>query len=90
MFICGACIAGIVVLTLISGKKTDELTRQISLEASAATLHIALVVLGAWAVLAELGYAQWVSPLALISGLALLELVALLVVCTRRGLMMPR
>ena len=85
-----ACLGGIVIVTLLSAKNTDELTRQITLEASAATLHIALVGLAVWAMLAELGYAPWLSPLGLIAGFAMLELVAIFVVSASKGLMTPR
>jgi hypothetical protein len=90
LFTAAACLAGVAIASLFSGRRSDELTRQITLEASAATFHIALFVLGGWAALAHLGYAGWVSPLALISGLALLELVAIMVVSARKGLMTPR
>ena len=90
LVIAGACLALIVLLTLVSRKRYDELTRQISLESSALTLHSSLVLLGGWAALAHLGYVEWLDPLALISALALLELIAIMVVSTRKGLMRPR
>jgi len=84
-----ACLVGVVIASFMS-RKTDELTRQITLEASAGTLHVALVVLAAWAALAEFGYAPLLSPLGLIAGLAVLELIAILAVSAKKGLMTPR
>ena len=86
----GACLVGLIVLTLLASRRNDELTRQISLEASAATLHIALVGIGAWALLNQLGLTGAIDSLGLIAALAFLELVAIFVVSARRGLMIPR
>ena len=82
------CLAGAIVLTLIGRNRTDELTRQISLESSALTLQLALLAAAAWAALAELDYVEWISPLGLLSGLALLQLVAVFVVSARKGLLL--
>ena len=82
------CLAGAIVLTLIGRNRTDELTRQISLEASALTLQLALLATAAWAALAELDYVEWISPLGLLSGLALLQLVAVFVVSAPKGLLL--
>jgi len=84
-----ACLAGVIIASFMS-RKTDELTRQITLEASAGTLHIALVVLAGWAALAELGYAPLLSPLGLVAGFAMLELIAIFAVSATKGLMTPR
>ena len=82
------CLAGAIVLTLIGRNRTDELTRQISLESTALTLQLALLAAAAWAALAELDYVEWISPLGLLSGLALLQLVAVFVVSARKGLLL--
>ena len=82
------CLAGAIVLTLIGRNRTDELTRQISLEASALTLQLALLATATWAALAQLDYLEWISPLGLLSGLALLQLVAVFVVSARKGLLL--
>lgn len=88
--VAGTAGAGAAIISLVSHKKLDELTRQINLEASALTLELALILLGGWAALAHLGFVGWVTPLALISILALLLLVAIFIVATRKGLMTPR
>jgi hypothetical protein len=90
LFAAAACLVGTAAVTLLSRKRTDELTRQIGLEASSSTLHIGVFVLGGWAALAQFGYVGWMSPLALISSVALLELVAIFAVSARKGLMTPR
>jgi hypothetical protein len=82
------CLGGAIVLTLIGRKRTDELTRQISLESSALTLQLALLAAAVWAALAQLGYVEWISPLGLLSGLALLQLVAVFMVSARKGLLL--
>lgn len=66
------------------------LTRQINLEASTLTLLLAMALFGGWAALAHLDFTGWVTPLALIAVLALIQLVSIMIVCARRGLMMPR
>lgn len=86
--IAAACFAGIVIIGFVSARRYDELTRQISLEASAGAFYTTVLLLGGWAALAHLGYVAWLSPLAFVSGLALLLLVAIFVVAAQRGLMM--
>jgi cytochrome bd-type quinol oxidase subunit 2 len=86
----GGALAALVLITLATRGRSDELTRQISVEASAMTLHIALVVLAGWAAMVQLGYGGWMSPLTLVAGLALLELAAIFAISARKGLMRPR
>ena len=84
------CLAAMVAISLATRGRADELARQISIEASAFTLHVAFVVLGVWATFAHLGYVGWTSPLGLIAGLALLELAAIFWFSAKKGLMTPR
>ena len=88
LILAAACCAGVLIVGRMSAKKNDELTRQISLEASALTLYVVLGLMAVWAALAQLGYAEWISPLTLISGLALLQLLAIFAVSARKGLLM--
>lgn len=88
--IAGVCLAGALILTIRSRAMYDELTRHISLEASALALHAAMLVLGGWAVLAHLGYVRWMNPLTLVGGFALLQLLAIFWVSGRRGLLKQR
>ena len=88
LIIAAASFAGMLVIGFISAKRYDELTRQISLEASAGAFYTTVLFVGGWAALSHLGYVAWRSPLALVSGLALLLLVAIFVVAAQRGLMM--
>jgi hypothetical protein len=77
-------------ITLATSARADELIRRISVESSALALHIALLGLGGWAALAHLGLVAWMEPLALVAGLALLQLFAIFFVSARKGLMRPR
>jgi hypothetical protein len=88
--IAGGTLAAVVLISFATRGRSDELMRQISVEASAATLHIAIIVLAGWAMLVQFGYAGWMSPLALVAGLALLELIAIFVTSASKGLMHPR
>jgi hypothetical protein len=87
LLIGAACLVGTVILTMIGRARTDELTRQINFEASSFTLNTAFVVLAAWAALAQLGYVEWVSPLVLISSLAMLQLVSIMATSAAKGLL---
>jgi hypothetical protein len=86
----GACLAGAWAVALATRGRTDELLRQVSLEASALTLHIALLGLSLWGLLSHLGFVAWMSPLTLVAGLALLYLAAIFWSAGRKGLMADR
>ena len=88
--VAAACLIGAFFLTLWTSSRTDELIRLISAEASATALQLIFVAVGAWAALAQLGFVEWMSPLALVAGLAMVQLVAVIAVCGRRGLLAPR
>jgi hypothetical protein len=81
--------AGILV-TVLTKDRGDELIRQIALEAGSLTLHIAITIACVWGMLAQLGYARWITPLGLIGGLALLYLGAIFWLAGRKGLMKGR
>ena len=87
LVVAAACLAGILIIGGMSAKKYDELTRQISLEASAGAFYTTLLLIGGWAALAHLGYVAWLSPLAFISALALLLIIAIFIVSARKGLL---
>jgi len=90
LVVAGACLAGVVAITLMASARGDEMVRQIGVEASSFTLHAGLVIMAVWAALAHLGYAPWVDPLGLISGAALLHLFAIFAISGQKGLMRPR
>jgi O-antigen/teichoic acid export membrane protein len=83
-----ACLVAILVLGIVSRKQTEEMTRQMSLEASNLALQILLVLL-ACAALVPASIGQ-ITPLALISGIALLELAAMFIVFARKGVLIRR
>ena len=85
-----ACLVGIVVAGWLTARRQDELTKQIGLEASTMAFQVVLMGIAVWAVLALLGDGPSISPLALLSGLSLLQLFTAFVVITKRGMMMPR
>lgn len=85
-----ACIAGTAGISLAAKGRTDELMKHVSREASALTLHAALLILAVWATLAHLGYVGWLGPLTAVAGVASLQLLAIFWVSARRGLMKPR
>jgi len=86
----GACLLGAAAITLATRRRGDELMRQVGLEASSLTLHVTLAVLSVWALLAQLRFVEWLTPLGLISGLSLLYLAAIFWVTARKGMMKAR
>ncbi len=84
------CLAAIGLIAFVTRGRSDELTRQIGFEAAALTLHVAFFVLAGWVALVRAGYVEWMSPVTLVAGLALLELVAIFAVSAKRGVMRPR
>ena len=86
----GASLLALIALTLLTNRRVDELTRQVSMEAQALALSVAMVLFGGWAGLAHLDYVEWISPLAFVAGLALLQLLAIFWIGAKRGLMTPR
>jgi MFS family permease len=88
--ISAGCLAGVVVAGWHGARRYDEMTKRMGEEVASATLQVTMLGLGAWAALAQLGYVAWVGPLALVSGLALLQLFVSFVVVARKGMLMPR
>lgn len=87
-------LSGALALGLAAGwlgaKKYDEMTKRIGEQTASATLQAGMLMLGVWAMLAQLGYVAWVGPLAMVSAFALLQLLASFVVIAKRGMLMPR
>ena len=88
--VAGASLVGIAIAAWFTAKNQDELTKQIGLEASSLAYQVVMIALAAWALLAVMGSTVAISPLALVSGLAMLQLFAAFVVITKRGMLMPR
>ncbi len=86
----GACLLGAIVFGRLCFDRCDELMRRICGEASVLTLNVGLMLLAGWGALAHLGLAAWITPLALLSGFALLYLLASFWVVGRRGMLKPR
>lgn len=85
--VAAVCMVGIIAAGWISSRHSDELTRQMGQEAASMTFQVAMLVLGGWAALAQFGYVGWMGPLALISTLAMLQLVVTFIVIGRRGML---
>jgi hypothetical protein len=90
-----ATIAGVsfFVLTAISiwmARRMDELNRALGVESSALAMNVSILLFGGWAALAQLGYVDWIAPLVLLSGLALVQLATIFWVVGKRGMLMPR
>jgi hypothetical protein len=83
------CLVALVVLGRLVTRRADEMSRQVGLEASSLAMQSAFVLFGGWAALSHLGFADWMRPLALVAGLALLQLLAIFWVAGTRGLMVP-
>ena len=88
LILAAACFAASLLIGGLSAKRYDELTRQLSLEASAWTFYAILLLAGGWAALAHLGYVGWISPLAFVAAIPLLLLVTIFVIAGKRGLLM--
>ena len=79
-----------IALAIAARNMPDELMRRVSHEASSLAIHFALLLFGGWAALAHLGYVEWIAPLTLFASLVLIELVAIMWVAGRKGLMTER
>ncbi len=88
--IAALCLLAVVAVTVAGAKQYDELTWQLTREASAYGFYATLVLFGGWAALAHLGYVAWVSPLAFVALLIALQLVTAFVAVGKRGMLMPR
>ena len=88
--IAAACLAGMIAVGWWVRGKVDELNRQMGIESSAIAMNASLLLFGGWAALAHVGYVQWIPPLGLLAGLALLELGAIFWVVGKRGMLVPR
>ena len=88
--IAAACLAGLLVVGWWIRGKVDEFNRQMGVESSAMAMNASLLLFGGWAALAHVGYVQWIPPLGLLAGLALLELGAIFWVVGKRGMLVPR
>jgi hypothetical protein len=86
----GACLAGLLAVVVVTRNRGDELMRQVSLEASALTLYVALTVLSVWGMLAHLALVPWLTPLSLVAALMMLQLAMIFWVTGKRGMMKAR
>ena len=90
MAIAAICVTGLIATSFWIRGRIDEFNRQMGIESSALAMHAAILLFGGWAVLAHAGYVQWIAPLGLLAGFALLELGAIFWVVGKRGMLAPR
>jgi hypothetical protein len=88
--IAAACLAGLLAVGWWVRGKTDEFNRQMGIESSAIAMNASVLLFGGWAALAHAGYVQWITPLGLLAGFALIELGAIFWVVGKRGMLAPR
>lgn len=88
--IAAVCVAGLLAVGWWVRGKVDEFNCQLGIESSAIAMNATLLLFGGWAALAHVGYVQWITPLGLLAGLALLELAAIFWVVGKRGMLVPR
>ncbi len=89
-WVAAGCFAALVVASLWMRGKIDEFNRSLGTESAALALYLSSLLFGGWGALAHLGYVEWIAPLGLLAGFALLQLAAMFWVVGRRGLLMPR
>ena len=88
--VAAAAFAALVVASLWMRGRIDEFNRSLGNESAAMALHLSFLLFGGWGALSHLGYVEWVAPLGVLAGFALLQLLAMFWVVGRRGLLMPR
>ena len=89
-YIAAASFASLIVVSLWMRGKIDEFSRSLGTESAAVALYLSTLLFGGWGALAHLGYVEWIAPLGVLAGFALLQLLAMFWVIGRRGLLMPR
>ena len=89
-WIAAASFIGVVVLGFRMRRRIDEFNRAMSTESTALAMHISVILFGGWAALAHLGHVEWIAPLGLLGGFALIELAAIFFIVGKRGMLTPR
>jgi hypothetical protein len=89
-YIAAGSFAALVVVSLWMRGRIDEFNRSLGTESAALALYLSALLFGGWGALAHLGYVEWIAPLGVLAGFALLQLGAVFWVVGRRGLLMPR
>lgn len=89
-YIAAGSFAALVVVSLWMRGRIDEFNRSLGTESAALALYLSALLFGGWGAMAHLGYVEWIAPLGVLAGFALLQLGAVFWVVGRRGLLMPR
>lgn len=88
--IAAVSFVALVGLSLWMSKHIDELNRALAAKSSALAMNVSMLLFGGWAAFAHLGYVPWIAPLALVSGLAIVQLASVFWVIGKRGMLVPR
>jgi len=83
-------LLGSMVFGVIVSRRMDELSRLVGAEAAMLALYISSILFAGWAALAQLGFVQWVEPLAFVAAIAAIQLLSAFIVVGKRGMLMPR
>src|SRR5215218_7453031 len=75
--VAAAAFAALVVVSLWMRGRIDEFSRSLGTESAAMALYLSFLLFGGWGALAHLGYVEWIAPLGVLAGFALLQLVAM-------------
>jgi hypothetical protein len=89
-WIAAACFIGVVAVAIASRKNSDEMMNALSREASSLSLYVISVLAILWAVLAHLGRAPALDAIGVLAGILGIQLLAVMVVVGRGGLLAPR
>lgn len=82
--------AAAVVVVVANRKGGDEMMRSLSREASTLSLYVISALAILWAILAHLGRAPDLDALGVLAGILAIQLLAVMVVVGRGGLLVPR
>ena len=86
----GAFFLAAIAVAFVNRNNSDEMMRSLSREASTLSLYVISALAILWAILAHLGRAPELDALGVLAGIFAIQLVAVMVVVGRSGLLKPR
>ena len=88
--IAAICFVGVAILSFAERNDQDELMRSVGREAMTLAMYGLTALFFIWGALSHIGDVEWITPLGMISALLMAQLIAIMVVAGRRGLLRPR
>ena len=88
--VAATCFTGVVIVSIAGRNDHDELMHSVSRESMTVAMYVLTALIGVWAAAAHLGYADWITPLDMISALLIVQLGSIIIVSAKRGLLRPR